>query len=111
MDLSKTVVVEQYARMNGYTNVRYDPIGIGKSSIDYLTLEFDDWLNSALAMVDHVCDKGVPIIIVSSSVGSWLSAHVALKRPSQIAGIIMCGPAFNCIIPGYWFNYNMLEAD
>ena len=40
-----------------------------------------------------------------------ISAHVAQRRPDRIAGIIMCGPAFNCIIPGYWFNYNMLEED
>jgi len=111
MELSKTVVIEQYARLNGFTNVRYDPIGIGKSTINDLTVQVEDWLNSALAMVDHICDKDTPIIIVSSSVGSWMSTHVAMQRPSRIAGLIMCGPAFNCLIPGYWLHYNMLEAD
>lgn len=111
MDLSKTVVIEQYARLNGFTNVRYDPIGVGKSTINDLTVQVEDWLDSALAMVDNICDKDVPIIIVSSSVGSWMSTHVALGRPSRIAGLIMCGPAFNCLIPGYWMHYSMLEAD
>lgn len=111
MDLSKTVVVEQYARLNGFTNVRYDPIGVGKSTINDLTVQVEDWLDSALAMVDNICDKDVPIIIVSSSVGSWMSTHVAMRRPDRIAGLIMCGPAFNCLIAGYWLHYNMLEPD
>ena len=40
-----------------------------------------------------------------------MSTHVALRRPDRIAGLIMCGPAFNCLIPGYWMHYNMLESD
>ena len=40
-----------------------------------------------------------------------MSTHVAMQRPSRIAGLIMCGPAFNCLIPGYWLHYNMLEPD
>merc|ERR1712018_967520 len=83
MELSKTIVIEQYARLNGFTNVRYDPIGVGKSTINDMTVQVEDWLNSALAMVDHICDKDTPIIIVSSSVGSWMSTHVAMQRPSN----------------------------
>ena len=40
-----------------------------------------------------------------------MSTHVAMRRPSRIAGLIMCGPAFNCLIAGYWLHYNMLEPD
>ena len=54
---------------------RYDPLGVGKSTTDDFTIQFEDWLNSALAMVDNVCDKDVPIIIVSSSVGSWVGTY------------------------------------
>ena len=54
---------------------RYDPIGVGKSTINIATLQFEDWLTSALAMVDNVCDKDIPIIIVSSSVGSWVGSR------------------------------------
>ena len=53
-------------------NFRYDPIGVGRSTINDLTVQVEDWLDSALAMVDNICDKDVPIIIVSSSVGSWV---------------------------------------
>ena len=51
---------------------RYDPIGVGKSTVNDLTVQVEDWLNSALHMVDNICDKDTPIIIVSSSVGSWV---------------------------------------
>lgn len=30
-----------------------------------------------------------------------------MMRPNRIAGVIMCGPAFNAVRPGYWFNYNL----
>ena len=59
---------------------RYDPIGVGKSTVNDLTVQVEDWLNSALAMVDHICDKDSPIIIVSSSVGSWVGILNHLKQ-------------------------------
>ena len=59
-------------RCYSYYGYRYDPIGVGKSTINDLTVQVEDWLDSALAMVDNICDKDVPIIIVSSSVGSWV---------------------------------------
>ena len=62
--------------MQWYSCYRYDPIGVGKSTINDLTVQVEDWLDSALAMVDNICDKDVPIIIVSSSVGSWVRFYV-----------------------------------
>ena len=63
-------------RCHSHYGYRYDPIGVGKSTINDLTVQVEDWLDSALAMVDNICDKDVPIIIVSSSVGSWVRFEV-----------------------------------
>ena len=64
-------------------NFRYDPIGVGRSTINDLTVQVEDWLDSALAMVDNICDKDVPIIIVSSSVGSWVGNITCHSTPPQ----------------------------
>ena len=84
MDLPKTVAVEQFARENGLTNVRYDPTCCGSSTGDLNTIEFEDWLKDALTMVDHICDPELPIIIVSSSVGSWVGQLRSLDRSVMI---------------------------
>ena len=71
MNLRKTVVLEEYALRNGYSNVRYDQECVGQSTGSQNTIEFEHWLEDALAMVDRVC-KG-PVILVASSLGGWVS--------------------------------------
>ena len=71
MSLRKTVVLEEYAMRNGYSNVRYDQECVGQSTGSQNTIEFEHWLENALAMVDSVC-KG-PVVLVASSLGGWVS--------------------------------------
>ena len=49
---------------------RYDQECVGLSTGVQLTIEFEHWLEDALAMVDRVCDG--PVILVASSVGAWV---------------------------------------
>ena len=101
MTLRKTLRLEQYATENGYSNVRYDQECVGLSSGQQTTIEFEHWVEDALAMVDHVC-RG-PVVLVASSLGSWISVLVAQRRPERIHGMIFLGPGFNCLRPGYWY--------
>ena len=50
---------------------RYDQECTGLSTGDQISIEFEHWLEDALAMVDRVCEG--PVILVASSVGSWVS--------------------------------------
>jgi len=109
MTLRKTLRLEQYATENGYSNVRYDQECVGLSSGQQTTIEFEHWVEDALAMVDHVC-RG-PVVLVASSLGSWISVLVAQRRPERIHGMIFLGPGFNCLRPGYWYHYNMLPDE
>ena len=54
---------------------RYDQECVGLSTGEQLTIEFEHWLEDALAMVDKVCEG--PVILVASSLGAWV-------RPSHI---------------------------
>ena len=70
MTLRKTLRLEQYAAENGYSNLRYDQECVGLSSGQQTTIEFEHWVEDALAMVDHICQG--PVLLVASSLGSWV---------------------------------------
>jgi abhydrolase domain-containing protein 10 len=109
MNLPKTVILEVFARKHGYSNVRYDQECVGLSTGDQPTIEFEHWLDDALAMVDRVCDG--PVVLVASSVGAWITTLVAQRRPERIHGIIFLGPGFNALRPSYWQHYNLLSPE
>ena len=70
MKLRKTVVLEEYAVQHGYSNVRYDQECVGESTGTQTTIEFEHWIDDALAMIDHVCQG--PVVLVASSLGGWV---------------------------------------
>ena len=109
MNLRKTKEIEKYAKLNGYSNVRYDQECVGLSTGQQTTIEFEHWLEDALALVDQVCDG--PIVLVASSLGAWISCLVAMRRPQRIHGMIFLGPGFNALRPGYWHHYNLLPEE
>lgn len=109
MNLRKTVVLEDYAIQNGYSNVRYDQECVGLSTGSQTTIEFEHWLEDALAILDRVCEG--PVILVASSLGGWISVLVAQRRPDRIHGIITLGVGFNCLEPGYWSHYYLLPPE
>ena len=51
MNLRKTKVIEDFAMRNGYSNVRYDQECVGNSTGSQYTIEFQHWIEDALAMV------------------------------------------------------------
>ena len=71
MTLRKTIVLEEYALHNGYSNVRYDQECVGQSTGSQLTIEFEHWVEDALALVDRVCEG--PVVLIASSLGGWVS--------------------------------------
>ena len=71
MNLRKTKILEDYAIRYGFGNVRYDQECVGDSTGSQHTIEFKHWLEDALAMIDQVIEG--PVILVSSSLGGWVS--------------------------------------
>nr|ACO15523.1 Abhydrolase domain-containing protein 10, mitochondrial precursor [Caligus clemensi] len=111
MDVKKITNVEKFAREHGYSNVRYDQESCGFSGGTRETIEFEHWIEDALCMIDHVCNPKDPIILVSSSVGSWVSTIVAQKRPERIHSIRMIGPAFNIIWKAFYYYYKQMSGE
>jgi len=109
MTLRKTIVLEEYALRNGYGNVRYDQECVGQSTGSQSTIEFEHWVEDALAMVDRVCEG--PVVLVASSLGGWISTIIAQRRPHRIHGMVFLAPGFNALRPGYWYHYSMLPEE
>jgi len=87
MELRKIIVLEQYARGCGYSFIRYDQECTGQSTGSQETIEFEHWLEDALAIVDHHA-KG-PIILVASSLGAWISTLITQKKTRKNKGNVM----------------------
>ncbi|CAB4061869.1 HGS [Lepeophtheirus salmonis] len=75
------------------------------------TIEFEHWIEDALCIIDRVCDPKEPILIVSSSVGSWISTIVAQKRPDRIHSMLFIGPAFNIIWKAFIYHYKIMSDE
>jgi len=86
MDLNKVVILEQYARDRGYSNLRYDQECSGLSTGDQRTIEFEHWLEDALVMLDNYTMGKV--VVVASSLGCWIATIMMQRRPGKIAGTL-----------------------
>jgi len=105
MSLNKVVILEKYARANGFGCLRYDQECTGISSGDQQTIEFEHWVEDAVIMLQKI--KG-PVILVASSLGCWISTILAQRFPDRIKAMLFLGPGFNCLWTGYWYHYNLL---
>nr|WP_293949628.1 alpha/beta hydrolase [Sneathiella sp.] len=86
MEGTKALALEKAmtALHRGYT--RFDYMGHGLSTGNFIDGTISRWTDDALAILDE-CTAG-PQIIVGSSMGGWIGLRMALLRPERIAGFI-----------------------
>ena len=82
---TKAVTLERWARVSGRRFLRFDYGGCGASEGAFEEQRFADWLDDVLAMIDLA---GGPVVLVGSSLGGWLMLHAALRRPSDVVGLV-----------------------
>lgn len=82
----KAVMLEGVCEELGHPFVRFDFTACGESSGDPLDVSMTRWKNDALAVVDKLTSG--PLVIVGSSLGSWLMLLVALERINRIQGLL-----------------------
>jgi abhydrolase domain-containing protein 10 len=91
----KALGLAGHAADRGYPWLRFDLGGHGASGG-----EFDAFrLSALLADLEAVLDflGGRPVVLAGSSMGGWLATLAALRRPRQVAGLLLIAPAFNFI--------------
>lgn len=88
---SKAQTLADWAMANGRAYVRFDYLGHGESSGDFVKGTISRWRQDALAVVDELTDG--PLVLVGSSMGGWLACLVAAVRAERIAGLVLVAPA------------------
>ncbi len=91
MEGAKALHVDALCARNGWPYVRFDYRGHGESEGVYTDFTLGDWIDDALAVMDHIA-KG-PQIVIGSSMGGWIALKIAQLRPEQVKCLIGLAPA------------------
>jgi len=79
MNGSKARFVDQWARDNDRSFIRFDYYGHGSSSGDFAEGTISRWLGDALEVIDYLTTG--PVVLLGSSMGGWLALLAALAWP------------------------------
>lgn len=88
---TKAQHLSDWARDENRAYTRFDYTGHGASEGVFEDGCISDWTNDALCVLQSLTSG--PQILVGSSMGGWIAALIATKRPELIAGIVFIAPA------------------
>lgn len=86
MQGDKALAMDAWCRQNGRQFTRFDYLGHGESSGEFVDGTIGRWIDDALAVLDEVTSG--PQLLVGSSMGGWIMLRVALARPERVVGLI-----------------------
>ncbi len=86
MSGNKATYLEMLCKDREQTYTRFDYLGHGLSSGEFVQGTIGQWLSDALAIIDHVTQG--PLILIGSSMGGWLMTLAALARPERVHALI-----------------------
>jgi len=87
--------IREYCMKHNLSFVRYDPTCIGDSLGDWSSLEFQDWVENAGHVLEHLGSE--KNIVIGSSMGGWISMWLASqeKYKNKIESLVVIAPAVN----------------
>lgn len=88
---TKAQALDDWAHAHGRACLRLDYSGHGESGGAFEDGTIGVWLNDAMQVIDARAPG--PLVLVGSSMGGWIAALIALRRPERIAGIVFVAPA------------------
>jgi len=86
MDGTKASEIDVFAAMAGLAYLRLDYSGTGSSGGDFAEGTLDRWLDEVVSAIDMVAEG--PVLLIGSSMGSWLALHAALRRPDRVKAVV-----------------------
>jgi pimeloyl-ACP methyl ester carboxylesterase len=81
----------RWAAQDGRAFLRFDYSGHGASAGAFEDGTISRWLADALAVFDAETDG--PQVLIGSSMGGWIAALLALRRPARIKACVFIAPA------------------
>lgn len=95
MDGNKSLLLAQNAQERGWSWVRFDPRGVGRSDGLFQALTLSRYLADLQLILGMLEQRTV--VLVGSSMGGWLAVIAAGRWPARMAGLLLIAPAFNFI--------------
>jgi pimeloyl-ACP methyl ester carboxylesterase len=86
MEGAKALALDAFAADRGVGMARFDYSGTGSSSGEFADGTLALWLEQGLAVIDRLTQG--PLLLIGSSMGGWISLHVALKQPERVRALI-----------------------
>jgi len=91
MEGGKAVQLAAHAELSGFSFLRFDMFGHGKSSGTFTEAGVARWRDDTLAVIDELTEG--PLILIGSSMGGWVMLLAALARPERVKALIGIAPA------------------
>jgi len=86
MEGTKAVVLDAFAEARGLAMLRFDYSGTGSSEGSFEDGTLGGWLDEALHLLDTQTEGAV--VLVGSSMGSWIALLMAKHRPERISALV-----------------------
>lgn len=83
---AKATALAEFCRQEGIRCLRFDYMGHGQSSGDFMQGTIGGWKQDVIDMLEYVAPG--PNVLVGSSMGAWLALLAALARPESVAGLV-----------------------
>ena len=106
---TKAEHLASWASAAGRAFLRFDYSGHGASDGRFEDGLISTWLGDALAAFDRLTEG--PQILVGSSMGGWIAALLARRRPDRLAGAVFIAPAPDFTEALLWDQLTGAERD
>jgi len=83
---AKALYIEKYCKQQGYNFIRFDNFGHGLASGRFVDETVSSWFEGLNLVINKLA--GEPILLVGSSMGSWITLLSAIKYPEKIIGMV-----------------------
>ena len=91
MESSKAVFLHNWCEQNNLNFIRFDNLGSGNSSGDFVDQTMSSWLYATEEIIKNLCPYGA--ILVGSSKGGWVSLLAAIRNHMFVKGLVCIAAA------------------
>src|SRR3712207_2646410 len=83
---AQALAVDAFPAEHGRAMLRFDYSGTGASDGGFEDGTLSGWLDEARAMIDTLTTG--PLILIGSSMGAWITLHLALGLPQRVQALV-----------------------
>ena len=109
MEGSKATYLEDWARRNGQSYLRFDYSGHGQSSGSFTDGCIGDWTEDSEAALRALTEG--PLVLIGSSMGGWILLLLAKRLAERIVGVLTIAAAPDFTQNSIWPSLSKKQQD